>query len=164
MDFDAFTEAVAAPAQPESAFQALCDMATERVGVKLFTVLTIDQTAGLLRRSFSNMPAAYPAKGTKKMTDTVITDRMLNERQPILSDGRAAVEAAFYDHELIFSLGCESCLNVPVVVAGEVIGSINLLHAARHYTPERIATAKALRLPAATAFLIERQWGEALHA
>ncbi|RAI04447.1 GAF domain-containing protein [Acuticoccus sediminis] len=137
-------------------------MAAAGPGVKLFTALTIDQTAGLLRRSFSNMPDAYPAKGTKKIADTTITGHLLADAGPVLSDGREAVEANFYDHELIFSLGCESCLNVPITVAGEVIGSINLLHAAGHYTPERIEAAKALRLPAVAAFLIERQWGDAL--
>ncbi|UOM32717.1 GAF domain-containing protein [Acuticoccus sp. I52.16.1] len=164
MNFDAFTRAVAMPGQPEVAFQALSDMVSEEIGVKLFTALTIDESAGLLRRSFSTMPDAYPVKGTKKMSDTIITARMMGEREPILSDGPAAVEAGFYDYELIFSLGCESCLNVPIVVAGEVIGSINLLHEAGHYTPERIETARAMRLPAALAFLVERQWGEALAA
>lgn len=164
MDMTVFTRAIAAPDQPAAAFRAVCDMAAEIVGVKLFTMLTIDQTAGLLRRSFSNMPDAYPAGGTKKMADTRITDLMLNERMPVLSDGADAVRESFYDHELIFSLGCESCLNVPVVVADEVIGSVNMLHAAGHYTQERITAASALIVPAATAFLIERQWGGALKA
>lgn len=164
MDMTAFTHAIAAPDQPAAAFEALCDMAAANVGVMLFTVLTIDQGAGLLRRSFSNMPDAYPAKGTKKMTDTRITDTMLKERTWVLSDGADEVKANFFDHELILSLGCESCLNVPVIVADEVLGSINLLHVAGHYTPARIEAANALCLAAATALLIERQWGASLKA
>ncbi|WMS41394.1 GAF domain-containing protein [Acuticoccus sp. MNP-M23] len=164
MDMTAFTRAIAAPNQPTAAFEALCDMAAAHVGVKLFTVLTIDQTAGLLRRSFSNMPDAYPAKGTKKMTDTRITDTMLKDRTWVLSDGADEVKANFFDHELIMSLGCESCLNVPIVVADEVLGSINLLHDAGHYTPERIEAAQKLSHAAATALLIERQWGDLLEA
>ncbi|WP_075220359.1 GAF domain-containing protein [Acuticoccus yangtzensis] len=162
MDVSAFTRAIAEPDQPAAAFAALAEMAAAGPGVKLFTALTIDQTAGLLRRSFSNMPDAYPAGGTKKIADTTITDLMLNGRKSVLSDGPDAVKENFYDHELIFSLGCESCLNVPVVVADEVIGSINLLHAAGQYTPERIAMAEALIPFAAAAFLIERQHGGAL--
>jgi hypothetical protein len=34
---------------------------------------------------------------------------------------------------LIVSLGCESAMNVPVVYAGRVLGTLNLLDAAGHY-------------------------------
>jgi hypothetical protein len=43
------------------------------------------------------------------------------------------VKWAFFDHELIRSLGCESAINVPVVYAGRVLGTMNLLDAAGHY-------------------------------
>ena len=43
------------------------------------------------------------------------------------------VKWAFFDHELIRSLGCESAINQPVVYAGRVLGTMNLLDAKGHY-------------------------------
>ena len=47
---------------------------------------------------------------------------------------RTTIRWAFYDWELILSLGCESCLNMPVRWRGQTLGTLNLLHAAGHYT------------------------------
>ena len=44
-----------------------------------------------------------------------------------------AIRAAFPDHELILSLGCESAVNVPVRWNGRTLGSLNLLHEAGWY-------------------------------
>ena len=59
----------------------------------------------------------------------------------------------FPDFELIRSLGCESALNLPVVVAGRVIGTVNLLHEEGYYTDERVAAAANLLPYATIAFL-----------
>jgi hypothetical protein len=53
------------------------------------------------------------------------------------------------DHTLIASLGCGSVLNVPVVLEGDLVATINLLHSAGFYIPERVARAEAeLAIPA----------------
>lgn len=65
-----------------------------------------------------------------------------------------AIAEVFFDHALIRSLGCESAINIPVVVAGTVLGTINCLHTAGHYTAERVARAEGLKLPGAAAFML----------
>jgi hypothetical protein len=62
----------------------------------------------------------------------------------------------FPDLDLIMSLGCGSAINLPVVAGGEMLGSVNLLHAEGWYTPERVAAATALTIPAIACFLILR--------
>ena len=62
----------------------------------------------------------------------------------------------FDDFELIRSLGCESVINVPIVVDGDVLGTINCLHEAGFYTPERVAAADALKLPGAACLLLNK--------
>jgi GAF domain-containing protein len=64
------------------------------------------------------------------------------------------IAAVFSDHELIRSLGCESCLNLPIVVGGIVIGTLNCLDEAGHYTPERVAASETLKQAGAVAFLL----------
>ncbi len=66
------------------------------------------------------------------------------------------IRAAFFDHELIRSLGCESCVNVPVRWQGRTIGMLNLLHAARWYSAEDVPTftiCAALAVPAVQAVI-----------
>jgi len=67
------------------------------------------------------------------------------------------IAAVFPDHELIQSLGCESCLNLPIVVGGIVIGTLNCLDEAGHYTPERVAVSETLKQAGAVAFLLNAQ-------
>ena len=52
--------------------------------------------------------------------------------------------ALFPDHAQIRALGCESVINVPLIVGGAVLGTVNILDAAGHFTPERVAAALAL--------------------
>ena len=42
--------------------------------------------------------------------------------------------AAFFDHELIFSLGCESAINFPIRRDGRTLGSLNLLDVQGKYS------------------------------
>jgi hypothetical protein len=49
------------------------------------------------------------------------------------------VKDVFYDYELIWSLGCESMLNVPVVWRGQTMGTLNLSHRAGFYDESHIA-------------------------
>ena len=64
------------------------------------------------------------------------------------------IAEVFPDHELIRSLGCESCLNLPIFINGEMRGTLNCLHEAGHYTPERVAAAETLKPAGALAFLL----------
>lgn len=60
----------------------------------------------------------------------------------------------FPDHELIQSLGCESCLNLPIIINGQLRGTLNCLHNAGHYTPDRVAAAEGLKPAGALALLL----------
>ena len=46
----------------------------------------------------------------------------------------------FPDHALIRSLGCESCVNIPVRWDGQTIGMLNVLHEANWYTAADVPT------------------------
>ncbi len=50
----------------------------------------------------------------------------------------------FYDYELIWSLGCESVLNMPVRWRGQTLGTLNLLHKAGHYNEGHVAHVRLL--------------------
>lgn len=164
-DYAPFTKALAsAGAQPARVFDALCALTREHVGVKLFTIMTYDNKRGFAQRVYSNMPHAYPVSGTKPANRTHWSGEVIEKRRTFVANDIDAIAQVFDDHALIRSLGCESVINVPVEVGGELIGTVNCLHEAGFYTPDRIAAAEALKLPAAACLLLnERSTREGMH-
>lgn len=156
-DYSAFTKAVAADGvTPETLFAALWALTNEVVGVKLFTVMTHDGRSGAARRTYSNMPDAYPVSGTKPANETDWSRQVITNKQTFVANDIDAIAAVFDDHVLIKSLGCESVINVPVIVGGEVLGTINCLHEAGFYTKDKVEAAEALKLPGAICLLLDR--------
>jgi len=156
-DYTAFTNAVAeSGSQPEAAFNALWQLTRGIVGVKLFTVMAHDGKKGVASRIFSNMPDAYPVSGTKPANATDWSRQVIERKQTFVANDIEGIRAVFDDHELIRSLGCESVINVPIVLGGEVLGTINCLHEAGFYTSDKVKAAEALKLPGAVCLLLTR--------
>ena len=153
-DYGSFVTALASEGQPAKAFEALEALTKELVGVKLFTVMTSATKTKVSERVYSNMPDAYPVSGTKPYHDDVWTDITLRDQQIFVANTIDDIAKVFDDYELIQSLGCESVINVPVVIDGEVVGTINCLHDQGFYTPDRVATAEALKLPGAICMML----------
>ena len=157
-DYTDFVAAVAAAgSQPDQAYAALEALTKSLVGVKLFTIMTSDTTDKVSERIYSNMPDVYPVSGTKPYNDTHWSDITLNQKRTFVANSIEDIAAVFDDHELIQSLGCESVINVPIIVDGEVIGTLNCLHDKDFYTEDRIAAAEALKLPGAVCMLLHAQ-------
>ncbi|MCB1444875.1 MAG: GAF domain-containing protein [Rhizobiaceae bacterium] len=140
--------------QPDRAFAALEAMTRELVGVKLFTVMTSDTRRKESERVYSNMPDAYPVSGTKPYNETHWSEITLKNKQTFVANTIGDIAKVFDDHELILSLGCESVINVPIIVDGAVIGTINCLHDEGYYTEERVRAAEGLKLPAAACMML----------
>ena len=148
------TQALAAPDQPISAFKALETLVKDTIGAQLFTLMQIDHARGVAWRNYSNMPDAYPTNGEKPVQNNAWTDHVQKRHGTFVANSIDEIAAVFPDHALIQSLGCESCINIPVVIGGEVIGTLNCLHEAGHYTPDRVAASESLKEPGALAFLL----------
>lgn len=154
-DYQKFVAAVAeAGNQPDKAYAALEALVRETVGVKLFTIMTSDTKERLSERTYSNMPQVYPVSGTKPYNETHWSEITLNQKSTFVANTIEEIAAVFDDHELIRSLGCESVINVPIIVDGEVIGTLNCLHEKGFYTEERVRAAEALKLPGAVCMLL----------
>jgi hypothetical protein len=64
-----------------------------------------------------------------------------------------AIRWAFFDHALIASLGCGTCINVPVCALGEVAGTMNILDREHAFDERHVALAQAAAPALAPAFL-----------
>ncbi|HVW93828.1 MAG TPA: GAF domain-containing protein [Devosia sp.] len=149
-----FMAVVAEASTPKPVFEALLEIVNGHVGNRLMTAQAFEVPAGRQRRIYSENEAAYPVGGFKPIQGGRWTDTILDRREIFSSVSIEDMAEVFFDWKLIQSLGCESILNLPVVVAGEVIGTLNLLNRAGYYTAERVAAARDV-LPFATmAFLV----------
>ncbi len=153
-----FMQALAAKGQPDRTFEALARLVQDTIGAKLFTTMVIDRDRNVARRNFTNMPEAYPVSGEKPRNKDRWADIVEGQHETFVANSIEEIAVVFPDHELIRSLGCESCINVPVTIDGQVIGTLNCLHEAGHYTPERVEAANALKLPGAVAFLLHEKY------
>lgn len=134
-------------------FEALAQVVRNTLQVRLFTVMEIDPERGVASRSYSNMPDVYPTSGEKPMMQNAWSDVVQGQRQTFVANSYEEIAEVFADHELIQSLGCESCLNLPIVVNGQVLGTLNCLDEAGFFTPERVALAQSLQPAGALALL-----------
>jgi GAF domain-containing protein len=121
------------------------------LGTRLFTITALDDSAGLARRVYTSHPVEYPVSGTKPLTRDGWHAATIVGRQTFVANTPPEFAKYFFDHELIVSLGLGSCINVPVQDGGPVLGTVNLLAEAGHFTPDRLAAYQALVDAAQTA-------------
>ena len=144
--------------QPQVTYETLADLARDRVGFRLFTIMEIDQKADVARRSYSSMPEAYPVTGEKPLHEDAWSECVRIKKQIFIANSIAEIAAVFSDHEHIKMLGCASCMNLPIVVCGEVIGTLNFLHEAGYYHAQRIAAAQSLAWAGTLALLVAQTY------
>ena len=152
---EVFSMALASPEnQPDATFAALARFSDGVVGAKLFTLMALDFEERIARRIYSNMPDAYPVQGSKPFPDNDWINHVVDKRQIFVANSIAEIARVFSDHELIASLGCESVLNLPAVAGGRVLGTLNCLHEADHYTEARVEAARFLATAGTCCFLL----------
>jgi len=137
--------------QPGATFRAVEAALGATIGHKLFTVLVHNPGLRQYHRAHSNRPAAYPVGASKPTSAFPISHDLLVAGEAFIGRNADDIREAFFDHELILSLGCESVLNMPVRWAGQTLGSLNLLHVAHWYSDADVPLARLfaqLTLPA----------------
>ena len=150
-DIETMIAAQAEADQPAATFAALDAALARTPGHILFTVLAYAAGVNHSQRIYSNLPDAYPVGGRKPLGDTPWMRHVLRGGNPWICRTREDIKEVFFDYELIWSLGCESMLNMPVRWRGETVGTLNLSNKAGHFTEADIANVRhlgALALPA----------------
>jgi hypothetical protein len=103
------------------------------------TLLVVVEGGREVERIYSSDPVAYPLTGRKPMGPTPWGDHVIMGLQPWHGRTMADVRWAFPDHALIEILVCGSCINIPVIVMGRMIGTMNVLDAENAYADEAVA-------------------------
>ncbi|MFM0510295.1 GAF domain-containing protein [Paraburkholderia sp. RL17-373-BIF-A] len=106
---------------------------TEVFGQRLFTVLAYDEASSRLRRLHSNRLDINPVGGLKRVTQSRWSDQVLRRGEIFVGSSREDIKAVFSEYEVLWSIGCESVLNIPVRKSGVTLGTMNLLGEAGLY-------------------------------
>ena len=114
------------------------------LGTRLFTVTVQDLKLDVARRAYTSHPVEYPVSGTKPLTRDGWYDHCITGQTTFVANTAPEFARYFFDHALITSLGLGSCINIPVVAAGTVLGTVNLLAEEHHFTADRLAAYEAL--------------------
>lgn len=139
--------------QPSATLARIEKIYQDDVGAIIFTVMAFDPQTQMSRRLYSNHPVEYPVSGYKQLPASTWTDLVFGRKEPFVANTIEEIAQVFHDHELIASLGCGSCINVPFVFGGEVLGTVNILAGTGAYTPDKVELAMALRPFAAVGIL-----------
>ena len=153
-DLAALSRVLAEPDQPQALFRAFDAVAKRLVGHELFTLLYVYGQE--VARIYSNRPTEYPVSGRKPMGPTPWGKHVMQGKKSYLGRDKDGIRWAFFDHELIISMGLGSAINVPVIYDGQVIGTINLLAPEHHYREEHVAPIERIAPVIVPAFLMAR--------
>lgn len=128
-----FARALRDGAAGEAIWRELERSLTEVFGLRLFTVLAYDEASSRLGRLYSNRPDINAVGGVKRATQSPWTERVLQRGEIFRGSTREDIRSVFSDYEVLWSIGCESVLNIPVRKGGVTLGTLNLLGEARLY-------------------------------
>lgn len=131
-------EEAALRAGPEALFVLLAERLGRRVGYQLLTLLTADEDGSRLIRPYSSRPDQFPCGAADPVEDTRWFRRLFVEQKPVIANDTASIREwlpAFANAE---ALGYGSLLNLPIIVAGKVVGLINIMGASNHFDDWRV--------------------------
>lgn len=155
VDSLALAIALAQAKEPADVYRAVERLVARGPGAKLFTLLVLTQDGQDVQRVYSSNEQAYPLAGLKRMGPTPWGDLVLTRRQTFLGRNAEDIRWAFPDHELISSLGLASAINIPIVAMGRVLGTLNALDVAGHYSESDLQFLQAFSSLLAVPYLRE---------
>lgn len=144
--------AMAETGTTEQIFAGLESWMQQDVGAVIYSCSTFDLVARNSRRSYTNVPDIYTVSGLKDIVPNRWTEQVLDARQTFVANTLDEIAQVFPDHPIIKSLGCGAAVNMPVFLAGRLIGTVNVLHETGYYSDTRVAALKMLRPAAKLAF------------
>jgi hypothetical protein len=106
-------------------YKAVERLAFETCGWRLLTILKYNEKEQVVERLSSSDEKAYPLGGRKPLDKIATSHGAMEHGGIFLAGTKEDVKKAFFDYELIFSLGITAIMNVPVRHAGRRLGTLN---------------------------------------
>lgn len=147
------TEALAAGRAPCIAL--LGELFTSLPGVRTMTILATAPDRSIVHRIGSSDAAHFPLGGFDPIDDGAWCRRIFGDRLPVIGNTPEEMAAYIPEAQQLAAMGYGATICVPVLIEGEVRGTVNLLGEAQAFTPERLAEIRTLLPLAALVFTFE---------
>lgn len=128
----------------------------QEVGAKLVTLMWLDFATGRARRIYTNRPDLYPTDDSKPISQNPWHEHVIVNQNTFVANSLDEMDEQFADKEFFSAHGCSSVLNMPIIIDGRTVGSLNLLHEDNHFTPERIKRTQKLVLTAMLCIMLQQ--------
>lgn len=115
----------------------------QSVQYKYLTGLEYDRSHTAALRIFTTSPAVFPLHEQKLFDDAPLM-HAVSQGRPYIAQHGYQVKADYPDHGRIFKLGCGSLMNLPVTIAGKIVGQVNLMHESGFYCARKLDQALEL--------------------
>ena len=119
-------------------------LAHETCGWRLLTILKYVEKDAVVERISSSDEKAYPLGGRKPLDKITASHGAMEHGGIFLAGTKAQVKEAFFDHELIFSLGITAIMNVPIRHAGRRLGTLNFCGEEGNYSEREMQIGRVL--------------------
>jgi hypothetical protein len=125
-------------------YKAVERLAAETCGWRLLTILKYVEEDGVVERISSSDETAYPIGGRKPLDKIEASHGAMEHGGIFLAATKEEVKEAFFDHELIFSLGITAIMNVPIRHAERRLGTMNFCGEEGDYHEREMQIARVL--------------------
>lgn len=105
----------------------------------LLTILVPDNDRNCLVRIYSSDEDSYPLGDADIITQTPWFSRLLDSKEPVIANDEAAIAHWLPDFVGFREAGYGALVNLPVLVAGEVVGIVNVMARAGELTGACVA-------------------------
>lgn len=135
--------------------EVLVRLLTDLPGVLDTTLLAVSADRKSVSRIATSNQRVFPCGGGEMLdADDPWVRRIMGEKKPVIADGREGLAHYLTNWEAIEAEGYGASGSFPVVIGGQVMGTVNILAAQGYFTPDRIVMTDALLPFVALALLV----------
>lgn len=120
---------------PQPLMALLSELFTALPGVRTVTYLATAPDRSVTHRIGTSDPQGFPIGGFDPIDDSAWNRRIFGEQQPIVGDTPEQMAAFIPETGQLLAMGYGATLCAPIVIFGEVRGTVNLLGDAGIFTP-----------------------------
>ena len=125
--------------------EELVRLLTDLPGVLDTTLLAVSADRKSVSRIATSNQRMFPCGGGEMLdADDPWVRRIMGEKKPVIADGREGLARYLTNWEAIEAEGYGASGSFPVVIGGQVMGTVNILAAQGYFTPDRVVMIEAL--------------------
>ena len=142
-------------AGPDQLIALLAELFTGIAGVRTMTILATAPDQSIVHRVGTSDAENFPLGGSDPIDAGAWSRRIFGDKRPIVANSPPEMQIFIPETSDLVALGYGSTLCLPVIIAGDVRGTVNLLGDAGIFTADTLAAVDTLLPLAALVFTFE---------